>query len=236
MEWYMPRIKRWFPVSHDINADPEVWAMRREIGEKSLSIWLEFLSIADRNDGELPGDLNELIRLVAGRCQATVRTVSAVYQFSVSRLWLHCEPTLRVSKWLKYHKPREPIKIPSEPSEPSEPKNHKNDSPERPEMSVQDLVESWNENFKNKLPQVEWPLAESRHRKAAQRLKEHKSLDFWQRVFNNIATSSFLLGTGNGTWKCTIDFLINNDSNCIKIYEGAYSNGKSENRQQQFRR
>ncbi len=32
----MPRIKRWFPVSHDINADAEVWAMRKQIGEKKL--------------------------------------------------------------------------------------------------------------------------------------------------------------------------------------------------------
>jgi hypothetical protein len=58
----MPQIKRWFPVSHDINADPEVWAMRRQIGEKSLSIWLEMLSIADRNDSRLVGDYEQLVR------------------------------------------------------------------------------------------------------------------------------------------------------------------------------
>jgi len=49
----MPRIRRWFPVSQDINSDPEVWIMRESIGEKALSIWLEFLSIADRNEGFL---------------------------------------------------------------------------------------------------------------------------------------------------------------------------------------
>jgi hypothetical protein len=115
----MPRIKRWFPVSHDINADPEVWAMRHQIGEKSLSIWLEFLSIADRNESELPGDYEELIRLVAGRCQAAQRTVTGVYQFALSRLWLTCQPTLRVVKWSKYHRVEERKPVPSEPSEPN---------------------------------------------------------------------------------------------------------------------
>ncbi len=123
----MPRIKRWFPVSQDINSDPEVWAMRHQIGEKSLSIWLELLSISDRNESELPGDYQELIRSVAARCQATKRTVIAVFDFAKSRLWVVSEPTLRVRNYLKYHIPRGTNKNPagehteSLPSEPSEP-------------------------------------------------------------------------------------------------------------------
>lgn len=105
-------------MNHDINGDPEVWAMRRQIGEKALSIWLEFLSIADRNDGELPGDLEELIRLVAGRCQATKRTVTAVYQFATSRLWLDYQPPLRVVKYAKYHRIEERNPRPPDPTEP----------------------------------------------------------------------------------------------------------------------
>ncbi len=115
----MPRIKRWFPVSHDINADPEVWAMCHEIGEKALRIWLEFLSIADRNESELPGDCEELIRLVAGRCQSTKSKVRAVYHWGLSRLWLASQPTLRVVKWAKYHRVEERKPVPSEPSEPN---------------------------------------------------------------------------------------------------------------------
>jgi len=83
------KIRRWFPVSHDINSDPEVWAMRKQIGEKSLSVWLEFLSIADRNAGQLPGDLDELIKSVGGNCQAKSATVKAVYEFALNRLWVH---------------------------------------------------------------------------------------------------------------------------------------------------
>jgi len=119
----MPRIKRWFPVNHNINRDPEVWVMRREIGEKSLSIWLEFLSIADQNEGHIPGDYDPLIRSVSGTCQATVRTVSAVYQYAISKVWLKSDPSLHIVKYWNYHKLREPQKpllgsLPSDPSDP----------------------------------------------------------------------------------------------------------------------
>jgi hypothetical protein len=124
----MPRVKRWFPVNHNINRDPEVWVMRREIGEKSFSIWMEFLSIADQNESELPGDYDQLIRSVSGTCQSTVRTVTAVYQYAVSKAWIKSDPTPHIAKYWKYHIERDAKKnliasLPSEPSEPSEPKN-----------------------------------------------------------------------------------------------------------------
>ena len=119
----MPKIRRWFHVSHDINADPEVWILRRSVGEKALSIWLEILSIADRNDGfllspETPESQVSLqyywlVRSVAGRCQSTGRTVSAVCDFAISHLWLVYDPTLRVRNHAKYRVSREDHKIPS---------------------------------------------------------------------------------------------------------------------------
>jgi hypothetical protein len=74
----MPRIKRWFPVNHNINRDPEVWEMRRTIGEKSLSIWMEFLSIADQNEGQVPGSYD-----LSGHCQDGDSRVSVRYQQSL---------------------------------------------------------------------------------------------------------------------------------------------------------
>jgi hypothetical protein len=122
----MPRIKRWFPVNHNINRDPEVWVMRRQIGEKSFSIWMEFLSIADQNESELPGDYDQLIRSVSGTCQSTVAKVTAVYDYAISQGWIKSDPTPHIVKYWKYHKPREPQKsllgsLPSEPSEPTLP-------------------------------------------------------------------------------------------------------------------
>lgn len=236
----MPRIKRWFPVSHDINSDPEVWTMRREIGEKSLSVWLEFLSIGDRNDGEIPGDLQELIRSIAGKCQATVRTVTLTYQFAISRLWLDCQATLRLSNYSKYHRSSEPKPLPSYP-DPTEPDLIKintlvDDPPKpqlklavKPDMSVQEFVESWNEIISPVLPAVIWPLAPSRARKAAARLKEHPDMQFWERVFANTLQSDFLAGKKTA-WRATFDFLVANDANCLKIYEGGYSNAQNEAR------
>lgn len=86
--------------------------MRHQIGEKSLSIWFEILSIADRNEGELPGDYEELVRSVSGKCQSSVTKVSLVCDFAKTRLWLVSDPTLRVRNYLKYHRTREPNEIP----------------------------------------------------------------------------------------------------------------------------
>jgi len=53
----MPRIKRWFPVSQSINQDPEIWEMTEAFGERALRVWLEILSIGDRNEGVLKGTI-----------------------------------------------------------------------------------------------------------------------------------------------------------------------------------
>jgi hypothetical protein len=53
----MRRFYRFFPVSQDINMDPEVLELIRLFGERMLRVWLEMLSIADRNDGVLKGTI-----------------------------------------------------------------------------------------------------------------------------------------------------------------------------------
>lgn len=108
--------------------------MRHQVGEKSLSIWLEFLSIADRNQGEIPGDLDELIRSVAGKCQATKRTVRGVYDFATSRLWFNYQPTLRTRNHWKYHRTEERKPAPSEPDQ-TRP-DHKEDKNPPPQEAI----------------------------------------------------------------------------------------------------
>lgn len=51
----MARYKRYFPVSHDINRDPEVIEMMETFGGLFLMIWLEILAKTDRTEGELMG-------------------------------------------------------------------------------------------------------------------------------------------------------------------------------------
>ena len=126
----MPRITRWFPVSHDINSDPDLWKAREEIGEKAFSIWIEFLSISDRNEGYLPGDYDQLMRQVSVKCRSTQSKVRDVWDFALSQVWVKCDPHARVVNYAKYHRTREPNEIPrgellgsppnqTEPSEPS---------------------------------------------------------------------------------------------------------------------
>lgn len=122
----MPRIKRWFPVSQDINSDPDVWVLRNKYGEKSLSIWLEILSIADRNDGELPGDFEQLIAGIASKCRTNRTRVRLVFDYARTSTWLELNSSrvgvqresskstlnveresssgLRVAKYAKYHR------------------------------------------------------------------------------------------------------------------------------------
>jgi hypothetical protein len=71
-------------------------------------------------------------------------------------------------------------------------------------------------------------LSETRKRKAAARAREHDDIAFWNRVFARIKSSAFLLGrTNNGNghekWRASFDWLIENDTNCVKVYEGKYN-------------
>ena len=125
----MPPTKRWFPVSHDINADPEVLELTDRFGLSGLKVWLEILSIADRNDGVFGTDQESIKRALSIKCNTTQRQVSGILELIESRSWITSELPARVNNYRKYHKTRETNQAPSEPSEPSEPiKNHKNDS------------------------------------------------------------------------------------------------------------
>ena len=241
----MPRIKRWFPVSHDINSDPEIWAMRREIGEKSLSIWLEMLSISDRNESELPGDCQELIRSIAGKCQATIRTVTAVLDFAISRLWLTYHPTLRTTKYWNYHKKREPNKAPiGEPtgSPPTLPSlTTLPNLPKKKDNTSHPKTDEWPSPtalFKlyNDLTPGEWSAIETispaRKEKALKYLKMFPKKEFWEEVFAEIHKSQWLRGLSHSNGReafrnRNLDWLMSKGKgdqveNCVKVNEGRY--------------
>lgn len=46
----MPRIKRWFPVSQDINDDDEMWEFTSTFGDRAFRTWMEILKILDKNE------------------------------------------------------------------------------------------------------------------------------------------------------------------------------------------
>lgn len=119
----VPRITRWFPVSHDINSDPEVIELTDRFGLTGLKVWLECLSIGDRNEGVLGPDLDTLARSLAIKCNSTRSRVRLVLDLTVTRSWVDCDSTVRLHNYAKYHRTREPNRFPSEPilTKPSEP-------------------------------------------------------------------------------------------------------------------
>ena len=93
------------------------------------------------------------------------------------------------------------------------------------QLDYDDFFNLWNEfatkNNKAKLAK----LSDSRKKKITLRLKEYKNLlEIFAYVLKKSETSNFLL---NGNFY-TFDWLFENDTNILKVYEGKYDNGKSQ--------
>ncbi len=126
----MPAIKRWFPVSHDINRDPEMWELEAKHGPKALRIWLEVLSIADRNEGIVPGELDAVSRVISSAVRSRLIPTKLVLSAMLSLGWLVLSDGLRVAKYEKYHRTRETNKFPPDlPDLPNLPKEKKKIAP-----------------------------------------------------------------------------------------------------------
>lgn len=99
-------------------------------------------------------------------------------------------------------------------------------------LTEQDLVDGWNEIC---VPAGLARVAEitySRRKKLTVRIREHPDVAWWERVMNNIAGSLFLRGlrstNGHEKWRASFDWLIENDTNALKVYEGRYHDASNE--------
>ena len=108
----MPAIIRWFKVTHDINSDPELWELRELFGDRAGFVWLEILSIADRNNGFLGPGSPQLHAVLAGKCRVYSPKVRSILEWCLGKGWLIIDDGLRVAKWAKYNKRRETKEIP----------------------------------------------------------------------------------------------------------------------------
>lgn len=90
-------------------------------------------------------------------------------------------------------------------------------------ISIQELADGWNEivateeGFKKVTK-----LTDDRKKRIRARLKAHPESDFWNKVLNKIPKVPFLSGKNDRKWRADFDFLIKNDENALKIYEGKY--------------
>ncbi len=66
-------------------------------------------------------------------------------------------------------------------------------------------------------------LTEERKAKAKSRIKRHPDKEWWEKVFKKADLVCIPGKDGKGDWSPTFDWLINNDTNPVKILEGNYS-------------
>jgi len=67
-------------------------------------------------------------------------------------------------------------------------------------------------------------ITPKRKTKVATRWKEQPDLNYWIEIFKKVQDSDFLKGKNDRNWKCSFDWIFENDTNYIKIDEGKYSN------------
>ena len=248
----MPRIKRWFHKSHDTNRDPEMWEFRELIGPRADAIWDEILSIADRNEGELPGLWESYPRLLAGACHSTPSRVRVALDWLTTprgrRLqpWvaLDSDQSARVTNWLIYNPSRDANKIPrgiglvSPPNLPilpilKEKKKIGEEEKKELQFSVTELISLYNAATPTECPAIE-TLTPARKDKAKKYLAIFPKKEFWEEVFSEIHRSRFLRGlnkqNGHEHFVASLDWLLtkgkDGTENVIKVQEGKYRDGR----------
>ena len=99
-------------------------------------------------------------------------------------------------------------------------------------ITPEELLEGWNLICaESGLPRVE-ELSGSRRTRVMDRLREHPYEGWWETALNNIANSLFCRGLrpprtpGGKPFKADFDWLIGNDVNALKAFEGKYNEAK----------
>lgn len=118
----MPRVKRWFPVSHKINRDPEVIELRKKYGNDFIYVWLEILSQCHENKGFIKGDPQNIARFLNNvwsldTKKRTVTTLKLLQSMEVMG-WIRLNyegkrKGLVLCKYMKYRKGRESKRLPN---------------------------------------------------------------------------------------------------------------------------
>jgi len=91
-------------------------------------------------------------------------------------------------------------------------------------IPFEEIMNAWNKTC------ISYPrlisLSESRKTKIRLRLKEmgdgEKGMQVLKDIFTKLESSKFLKGDNKNGWKATFDWIITNDKNWVKVYEGNY--------------
>jgi hypothetical protein len=101
-----------------------------------------------------------------------------------------------------------------------------------PPLTPEDLVQGWNDCIATSGLSAVHALSETRKKKCKLRLREYPKQAWWDTVFRQIRSSKFLLGLlpqspSHKNWRLDFDWLIENDTNVLRIYEGKYADGET---------
>lgn len=141
----MPRIKRWFPVNHDINHSPTVRMLVAKYGAAGLRIWLEMLSISDRAGPFIDCTSEGAIRRLSSAAETRFKVVSKVVDtlFNVDSIRIHdrINHVTEIVNYADYHRTEERKPCPTDHTDHTDhTKIHKNESYTRPKPLL-DLAE-----------------------------------------------------------------------------------------------
>lgn len=106
----MPRAKRFFPVSHDLVHDPELWQFLKTEGDRALLIWLWILSGLDRTENQfrLAGDwlatASRSLRQTTAKVRRCLGQLSAMGWLTIDGDLAGPSPIILSSpNYMKYH-------------------------------------------------------------------------------------------------------------------------------------
>jgi hypothetical protein len=93
------------------------------------------------------------------------------------------------------------------------------------------IVELFNEN-RGDLPEVK-KVSKKRKEKISARLADNPDTDYWRQVFITAGQSDFLTGKV-ADFKASFDWIMANEDNHLKVFEGNYENRKQLSKSQQI--
>jgi hypothetical protein len=97
------------------------------------------------------------------------------------------------------------------------------DDNKQPRQRPDAFVAVWNEN-RGTLPRV-IELSDDRRKKVQTRVLKGLTVERFTEAVKVCASTPFLTGQNDRKWRATFDWLVDNDSNLLKVLEGKYADG-----------
>jgi hypothetical protein len=244
----MPRRKQWAPLAHGFNRDPQVRELRKTYSDWMALVWLELVSIADMNDGEVKGTVEHIAESLAyismtNRPRFASNRITNALRFMSNCGWIQIQTDrVLVVNYVKYHPLRydkkgfyvdstklNETKLNETKEEEEDNTSHLGSNGALPKLTPEGLIALYNETVNDNFSAVE-KISEGRLKKSRQYLKQFPGREFWLEVFKELNSSAFLAGKNNNpgheSFRANFDWLLSKGKdgteNVVKVYEGKY--------------